>query len=37
MFLGIALLICVFRFRSGIWGFVVDKLKIRAQAKERIS
>jgi branched-chain amino acid transport system permease protein len=32
MFLGIALLICVFRFRSGIWGFVVDKLKIRAAA-----
>ena len=32
MFLGIALLICVFRFRSGIWGFVADKLKIRAAA-----
>ena len=32
MFLGIALLICVFRFRSGIWGFVVEKLKIRAAA-----
>jgi len=32
MFLGIALLICVFRFRSGIWGFVADKLKIRAVA-----
>ncbi|MRR15094.1 MAG: branched-chain amino acid ABC transporter permease [Deltaproteobacteria bacterium] len=32
MFLGIALLICVFRFRSGIWGFVTDKLKIRAAA-----
>jgi branched-chain amino acid transport system permease protein len=37
MFLGIALLICVFRFRSGIWGFVVDKLKILDQPKERIS
>ena len=32
MFLGIALLICVFRFRSGIWGFLADKLKIRATA-----
>jgi branched-chain amino acid transport system permease protein len=32
MFLGIALLICVFRFRTGIWGFVVEKLKIRAAA-----
>lgn len=29
MFLGIALLICVFRFRSGIWGYVAGKLKIR--------
>jgi branched-chain amino acid transport system permease protein len=32
MFLGIALLICVFRFRSGIWGFVSDKFKSRAAA-----
>lgn len=32
MFLGIALLICVFRFRSGIWGFVAGKLKIREAA-----
>lgn len=32
MFLGIALLICVFRFRSGVWGFVVDKFKSRAAA-----
>lgn len=29
MFLGIALLICVFRFKSGIWGYVSGKLKIR--------
>lgn len=29
MFLGIALLICVFRFRSGIWGYVAGKLKTR--------
>lgn len=32
MFLGIALLICVFRFRSGIWGFLVDKFKSRVAA-----
>ena len=32
MFLGIALLICVFRFRSGIWGYVAGKLKIRETA-----
>jgi len=32
MFLGIALLICVFRFRSGIWGYVAGKLKIREAA-----
>lgn len=32
MFLGIALLICVFRFRSGVWGYVAGKLKIRAGA-----
>jgi len=32
MFLGIALLICVFRFRSGVWGYVAGRLKIRAAA-----
>ena len=32
MFLGIALLVCVFRFRSGVWGYVAGKLKIRAGA-----
>ena len=32
MFLGIALLIIVFRFRSGVWGFVSGKLKLRIGA-----
>jgi len=31
MFLGIALLIVVFRFRKGVWGYISDKLKLRAE------
>jgi branched-chain amino acid transport system permease protein len=30
MFLGIALLIVVFRFRKGVWGYIADKLKPKA-------
>ena len=30
MFLGFALLIVVFRFRRGVWGYITDKLKRRA-------
>lgn len=31
MFLGIALLIVVFRFRKGVWGYISDKLKLKAE------
>ena len=31
MFLGIALLIVVFRFRKGVWGYISDKLKPGAE------
>jgi len=31
MFLGIALLIVVFRFRKGVWGYVSDRLKLKAE------
>jgi branched-chain amino acid transport system permease protein len=30
MFLGIALLIVVFRFRKGVWGYVSERLKLKA-------
>ncbi len=35
MFLGIALLIIVFRFRSGVWGYVAEKLRNRRHPRAR--
>jgi branched-chain amino acid transport system permease protein len=31
MFLGIALLIVVFRFREGVWGYISEKIKLKAE------
>lgn len=33
MFLGIALLVVVFRFRSGIWGYISEKFNARTKAE----
>lgn len=35
MFLGFALLVIVFRFRTGIWGFITEKFKSRYNPAER--
>jgi branched-chain amino acid transport system permease protein len=37
MFLGFALLISVFRFRSGIWGFIVERIEKRHNPSARQS
>ncbi len=36
MFLGFALLIIVFRFRTGIWGYIVERFKGKANATTRL-